>query len=119
MHSPLPWKHSLTDDTVVIDATGNEVAAIDGDYNQPDLWPIMEANAALIVRACNVFEALTAALAPFAATAENDIGETEDDKDLFWPTTQYNRSPPITVGDLRKARAALALAGEHGAADSR
>ena len=29
------------DDTVVIAPDGSEVAAIDGDYNEPDLWPVM------------------------------------------------------------------------------
>lgn len=50
-HSPGPWRVSLTDDTVVIGADGREVAAIDGDYNQPDTWPVMEANARLIAAA--------------------------------------------------------------------
>lgn len=50
-HTPGPWKVSPTDDTVVIDATGAEVAAIDGDYNDPDTWPQMEANARLIAAA--------------------------------------------------------------------
>ena len=36
-----PWKVILTDDTTVITHDGNMVAEIDGDYNEPDLWPIL------------------------------------------------------------------------------
>lgn len=57
-HSPGPWRVSLTDDTVVIDATGAEVAAISGDYNQPDEWPTMEANARLIAAAPDLLDTL-------------------------------------------------------------
>lgn len=57
-HTPGPWKISLTDDTVVIDATGAEVAAIDGDYNDPDTWPQMEANARLIAAAPDMLAVL-------------------------------------------------------------
>lgn len=53
-----PWRVSLTDDTVVIGPDRAEVAAIDGDYNEPDLWPIMEANARLIALAPQLAEAL-------------------------------------------------------------
>lgn len=54
---------SLTDDTVVIDTTGAEVAAIDGDYNQPETWPVMEANARLIAAAPDLLSSLKATLA--------------------------------------------------------
>lgn len=47
-HTPAPWRIGPVDDTRVVDALGNEVAAIDGDYNDPDTWPLMEANARLI-----------------------------------------------------------------------
>lgn len=57
-HTPGPWVTSATDDTVVIDATGREVAAIDGDYNDPDTWPQMEANARLIAAAPDLLLAL-------------------------------------------------------------
>ena len=60
-HTPGPWVISATDDTVVIDATGREVAAIDGDYNDPDTWPQMEANARLIAAAPELLEAARAA----------------------------------------------------------
>ena len=49
--APGPWKVSPTDDTTVITHDRNMVAEIDGDYNEPDLWPIMEANARLIAAA--------------------------------------------------------------------
>ena len=59
-HTPGPWRLSPADDTVVIDATGSEVAAIDGDYNQPEAWPLMEANARLIAAAPDMLAALEA-----------------------------------------------------------
>ncbi|NEM60369.1 hypothetical protein G3V91_22520 [Escherichia coli] len=40
-----------------------EVAAVDGDYNDPDTWPIMEANARLIAAAPDLLEALQGLLA--------------------------------------------------------
>jgi len=48
------------------------------------------------------------ALEPFAKVAEHDIGESETDDDLFRPMMQHNRAPRLTVGDMRKALAALA-----------
>lgn len=48
--TPGPWRVGPVDDTVVIAPDGSEVAAIDGDYNEPDLWPVMEANARRIAR---------------------------------------------------------------------
>lgn len=62
-HTLGPWVLSATDDTVVIDATGLEVAAIDGDYNDPDTWPQMEANARLIAAAPEMLDALRTAKA--------------------------------------------------------
>lgn len=55
---------------------------------------------------------LREALEPFVAVVENDIGENEEDADLFRPMNAYNRAPRLTVGHFRKARAALG--GEHG-----
>lgn len=53
-------------------------------------------------------ERLRAALKPFAAVAEHDIGEDEVDADMFRPMRRENaRAPILTVGDLRAARAAL------------
>jgi len=56
--APRPWRQSLTDDTMILTMDSREVAAIDGDYNSPDEWPVMEANAALIVFAVNNLPAL-------------------------------------------------------------
>ena len=48
------------------------------------------------------------ALKPFAAIAEHDIGESEADEDIYQPMRSgNNRAPLITVGDLRRAKAAL------------
>ena len=51
-----PWKVGPVDDTRVEDAKGNEVAQIDGDYNKPETWHIMEANARLISAAPQLLE---------------------------------------------------------------
>lgn len=49
------------------------------------------------------------ALAPFAAVAEHDIGNDEDDSDWFRPMDgRNNRAPRLQVGDLRRAMRALA-----------
>lgn len=47
------------------------------------------------------------ALGPFAAVAEHDIGDDETDGEAFRPMQFLNRAPKLTVGDLRRARAAL------------
>lgn len=64
--APGPWSVHPVDDTMVArqlpSGEWEEVAAIDGDYNQPDLWPTMEANARLIAAAPDLYEALK----PFA-----------------------------------------------------
>lgn len=57
-HTPGPWRVGPVDDTIVTDADGKEVAAIDGDYNSPDEWPRMEANARLIAAAPDLLDAL-------------------------------------------------------------
>lgn len=49
-------------------------------------------------------------LKPFALVAERDIGEDEDDADLFCPI-HNNHAPRLTVGDFRRASAAVAKAG--------
>lgn len=61
-HTPGPWVVGPVDDTVVThlgaDGVRREVAQIDGDYNEPDLWPVMEANARLIAAAPDLLSAL-------------------------------------------------------------
>lgn len=59
---------------------------------------------------------LREALEPFAAVAEYDIGEDETDNDVFTPMTWVNaRARVLTVGDFRRARAALqTVAGKEG-----
>jgi len=48
-------------------------------------------------------------LEPFAATATHDIGNDEEDSDMFHPMdTRYSQAPFICVGDLRRARSAIA-----------
>lgn len=52
---------------------------------------------------------LREALGPFANVAEHDIGNDEDDGDIFWPMSnaKYSISGRLRIGDLRRARAAL------------
>ena len=57
-HTPAPWRVGPVDDCRVEDALGNEVAQIDGDYNQPETWPVMEANARLIAASPDMLDAL-------------------------------------------------------------
>lgn len=58
------WVVGPADDTVVThmgaDGLRYEVASIDGDYNQPETWPVMEANARLIAGAVNFVRFLLA-----------------------------------------------------------
>ena len=119
--APGPWKVNPTDDTTVITHDRNMVAEIDGDYNEPDLWPIMEANARLIAAApdmhatilalCDEVERLREALKPFAEEA------------AYWLSHNYSRedrpvegfpgyTPVMTCGDLFNARAALGQEGD-------
>ena len=68
------WKLSPTDDTCIIDAERNVVAEISGDYNSPDTWPLMEANARFIVTACNAHDELVAALRTLEPALIRDMG---------------------------------------------
>jgi hypothetical protein len=58
--APTPWRVGPVDDTVVSAADRSVVAEVDGDYNQPDEWPVMEANARLIAAAPDLYSATTA-----------------------------------------------------------
>lgn len=75
--APRPWRQSLTDDTMILTMDSREVAAIDGDYNSPDEWPTMEANAALIVFAVNNLPALLRAASERDA-AVREVGELRE-----------------------------------------
>jgi hypothetical protein len=57
---------------------------------------------------------MRAALEPFANVAAHDIGDDETDRDAFRPFSnpKWAAAPLLTVGDLRRARAALAGSGE-------
>ncbi len=61
-HTPGPWLVGPADDTVIThmgaDGLRYEIAAVDGDYNEPDTWPVMEANARLIAAAPDLVKAL-------------------------------------------------------------
>lgn len=79
LHTPGPWEVGPVDDTVVthvgVDGIRYEVAAIDGDYNSPDEWPTMEANARVIAAAPDMLSALEHAREKMWAYgfSENDL----------------------------------------------
>ena len=53
-------------------------------------------------------ETLEAALMPFVEVEKHDIGSDETDEDQFQPSQwNYNKAPKLTIGDFRRARAAL------------
>jgi hypothetical protein len=67
-HSPGPWKLSLPDETAVASFDGTEIAAVQGDYDDDDVWPVMAANARLIAAAPELLAACKAALAEVQRT---------------------------------------------------
>lgn len=77
--APGPWRQSLSDDTVILTMDSREVCNIDGDYNSPDDWPTMEANAALIVFARNNLPTHLAAARREAALREENAWRPIDD----------------------------------------
>lgn len=99
-HTPGPWRVGPVDDTRVEDANGNEIAQIDGEYNQPETWPIMEANARLIAAAPDLLEAT----APFVGVAKSRAADAPE-----WRDTDAV-SIVVTIGDLRAIAAAHAKA---------
>lgn len=115
-HTPGPW-HTVPygdgDDTVICsDAAGNfriAFMAVPGCRDQQERrkeFAEIKANARLIAASPELLEALR----PFAAIAEHDISESEADEDLFRPVSKYNHAPLLTVGDFRRALAAIAKA---------
>lgn len=113
-HTPGPWtvEDPMGPDILSIVEAGKRsyewrfIATVSLDDDEDDDIPRREAeaNAILLAEAPN----LLAALAPFAAAAEHDIGATEADADTFRQAEgSYNRAPKITVGDVRRALAAV------------
>lgn len=90
--TPGPWRVGPVDDTVVIAPDGSEVAAIDGDYNEPDLWPVMEANARRIARLPELEQAYLDLTAE-NATLKQRIAElvainNDEDEECFVPSKE-------------------------------
>jgi hypothetical protein len=54
---------------VGVDGVRYEIAAIDGDYNEPETWPVMEANARLIALCPEMFEYIESSASNGCATA--------------------------------------------------
>lgn len=100
---------------LTIDALAQEIRRVDGNHSL-GAGALAEAILPFITRAISSqserIAVLEAALRPFAKAAEHDIGSTETDADIFQQMGQYNRAPKITVGDMRRARSALAPLGE-------
>ena len=99
--TPRPW--GLERDGITLTMGGQIVATAIA----PDGASIAEqrANAALIVRAVNSFDAMRAALRPFAALLSAHHADMPDNRPVFGINDAL-----FTVGDLHAARAALALA---------
>jgi hypothetical protein len=79
--TPGPWKLSFTDDTVVVDSTGRDVATVAGDYNSADECPVMEANAHLIAAAPELYGAGIALNALIDRMQENVVAFLTDRMD--------------------------------------
>ena len=90
--TPGPWRVGPVDDTVVIAPDGSEVAAIDGDYNEPDLWPVMEANARRIARLPELEQAyldLTAEVRRLTAERDAALAGAMRVRKLVWTGDCY------------------------------
>ena len=77
------------------------------DYLDPSITSLYAAPASDSLKAEN--ERLREALRPFADVADLDIGDDEDDDDIFWPISnaRYSMAGRLRVGDLRKACSTL------------
>ncbi|CAB4145893.1 hypothetical protein UFOVP1204_46 [uncultured Caudovirales phage] len=95
-HSKAPWRVHPVDDCMVIDADGREVAAVDGDYNHPDTWPVMEANVRLIAAAPEMLPALETLLAKYI--------------ELVGAVTRYGPENAELIPEVIASRAAIAKA---------
>ena len=78
-----------------------------GEYEACDLIDTVVARVTAMPQRELLAEALDA-LEPFANVAAHDIGDDETDRDTFRPFSnpKWARAPLLTVGDLRRARAA-------------
>lgn len=107
--TPGPWEVGPVDDTVVThlgaDGLRYEIAGIDGDYNSPDEWPTMEANAAHIAN-CDpqtilaLLDALDAAEAKLASA--EPVAWT-DPHSLLWEAERI-AGDLLTYGSPTKRR---------------
>jgi len=113
-----PWRIDVNGSenwSVDYDGPSSQYMTICGNRKEPVAFAVqpdafadqeIEANARLIAAAPTMAEALE----PFA-TVLADVGQDDDDTDLYAAMSARNRTvPAITVGDLRRAAAALSLA---------
>jgi len=59
-HTPGPWRLHLVNDTLIVAPDGTYIAYTCGEYDDDNIWPIMEANARLIASAPDLLAALKA-----------------------------------------------------------
>ena len=98
--TPRPWlAHGC-----VIESASRCVATTRGGIARAD-WQDDCPDARLIVRAVNSYDAMRAALRPFAALLSAHHADMPDNRPVFGINDAL-----FTVGDLHAARAALALA---------
>ena len=57
--TPGPWSTGFVDGTKIVrESDRSQIAQVAGDYSDPTIWPIMEANAHLIAAAPDLYAAL-------------------------------------------------------------
>jgi hypothetical protein len=123
-HTPTPWRTHLRPYSVaLIGADGRLVASSswhDASPHYPtkkqteENFEFISKTAAAYDKHRALIETLTAALEPFAAVAEHDIGTDETAEDFFVPMREYNRVERLRVGDMRLAQAAFDAAKQEG-----
>ena len=111
-HTPTPWQVTEDVDNGMqrwheIIGDKNEVMVARCEFRRENLENALEqlANAEFIVRAVNSYDAMRAALRPFAALLSAHHADMPDNRPVFGINDAL-----FTVGDLHAARAALALA---------
>jgi hypothetical protein len=98
-----PWRVGPVDDCRVEANGGFEVAQIDGDYNHPDTWPIMEANARRIARVPDM-EATIIALAAENATLCARVAKADGLAEAFAAVLELENNTSPFGGEIMRDR---------------
>lgn len=108
-HTPTPWKAFTRKDDSQLISIGDPR---NGYHSQFD-WLGTPSELRTVIRCVNSHDALVKALEPFAKTEEWFAGtvweNANDEMEVFY---DYKNGSHVTVGDFRRARAALAAAKE-------